>query len=179
MSVHLPSREEAAEMIKAASGEVFGTMLGIELEAGEPQMGEALLRDGVSATVGIAGRFVGNGTLLLSHDAACQVAGALMGEDFETVRVEVLDAVGEVANMIIGNIKTYVEETSGAGPLGLSVPTVVFGRNYQTRSRIGDCGIRVPFSFADQKMELAFHLADNPGEAEARAGYVQTHVLTA
>jgi chemotaxis protein CheX len=34
--------------------------------------------------------------------------------------------------MIIGNVKTILEEK--LGPLGLTVPTVIFGRNYQTRS---------------------------------------------
>jgi chemotaxis protein CheX len=45
---------------------------------------------------------------------------------------EVLDAVAELTNMIIGSVKNDLE--SHLGPLGLSIPTVVFGRNFKTRS---------------------------------------------
>ena len=45
---------------------------------------------------------------------------------------DVLDAIAEVTNMIIGNVKSALEEKVGA--MGLSTPTVIFGRNFQTRS---------------------------------------------
>ena len=48
------------------------------------------------------------------------------------VNEDVLDAVAELTNMIIGSVKTELE--SQLGPLGLSIPTVVFGRNFKTRS---------------------------------------------
>lgn len=48
------------------------------------------------------------------------------------VNEEVLDAVAELTNMVIGNVKTDLEQHTG--PLGLSIPTVVFGRNFKTKS---------------------------------------------
>ena len=48
------------------------------------------------------------------------------------VNEDVLDAVAELTNMIIGSVKTDLEDQ--LGPLGLSIPTVVFGRNFKTRS---------------------------------------------
>ena len=45
---------------------------------------------------------------------------------------DVLDAVAELTNMIIGSVKTDLEQH--LGPLGLSIPTVVFGRNFKTRT---------------------------------------------
>ena len=48
------------------------------------------------------------------------------------VNEEVLDAVGELTNMIIGNVKTVAEAI--VGPLNLSVPTVIYGRNFTSRS---------------------------------------------
>jgi chemotaxis protein CheX len=44
----------------------------------------------------------------------------------------VLDAVAEITNMIIGCVKTDIEGL--VGPLGLSIPTVVFGKNFRTKS---------------------------------------------
>lgn len=59
---------------------------------------------------------------------ACQIAGALlMSPPFEAVNEEALDGVAEVANMIVGNVKTFLEERLGS--MALSIPTVVFGRN--------------------------------------------------
>ena len=52
-----------------------------------------------------------------------------------------LDAVAEVTNMIIGNVKTVLESRLGA--MGLSTPTVIYGRNFQTaqlRQPGMDCG---------------------------------------
>ena len=48
------------------------------------------------------------------------------------VNEEVLDAVAELTNMIVGSVKTELEQH--LGPLGLSIPTVVFGRNFKTKS---------------------------------------------
>jgi chemotaxis protein CheX len=45
---------------------------------------------------------------------------------------DVLDAVAELTNMIVGSVKNDLEPH--LGPLGLSIPTVVFGRNFRTKS---------------------------------------------
>ena len=39
---------------------------------------------------------------------------------------EVLDGIGELANMILGNFKESIETQTG--PLALTVPTVVYGK---------------------------------------------------
>jgi chemotaxis protein CheX len=53
------------------------------------------------------------------------------------VNDDVMDAVAELSNMVVGSLKTVLEEESG--PMGLSVPTVVWGEKYVTRSAtIGD-----------------------------------------
>ena len=55
-------------------------------------------------------------------------ANMLMTEA-SAVNEEVLDAMAELTNMVIGNVKTKLE--SQLGPLGLSIPTVVYGRNFK------------------------------------------------
>ncbi len=61
-----------------------------------------------------------------------------------SVNEDVLDAVAELTNMIIGSVKTDLE--SQLGPLGLSIPTVVFGRNFRTRSAGRPSGCTSAFS---------------------------------
>lgn len=43
-----------------------------------------------------------------------------------------MDAFGELTNIIIGNLKNELEHHTG--PMGLSVPTVIHGKNLTARS---------------------------------------------
>jgi chemotaxis protein CheX len=63
---------------------------------------------------------------------ACKICSLMLMMDATSVDEDVLDAVAEITNMIIGNVKTDLE--ARLGPLGLSIPTVVFGRNFQTKT---------------------------------------------
>jgi len=49
-----------------------------------------------------------------------------------------------IANMIIGNVKNTLEEH--LGPMGMSIPTVVFGRNFTTRGGGSEPWTIVPFT---------------------------------
>jgi chemotaxis protein CheX len=50
--------------------------------------------------------------------------------EMPSVDDEVLDAVGELTNMIVGSVKNGLEDRLGA--MQLSVPTVVYGKNIRT-----------------------------------------------
>jgi len=121
--------------ISKASREVFETMLNLPLEI-EPSVMRNVIEpetfQGVVALVGVAGSWTGTGHMSCTPEFAQKLAGALLMSEYESVNEDVLDAVAEVANMIIGNVKTIFEES--LGPLGLTVPTVIYGRNYHTRS---------------------------------------------
>jgi chemotaxis protein CheX len=120
--------------IRTATHGVFSTMLGIEVEPGVDSLETAGAGpvEGVSALVGLAGKFSGTGSISCSATLACRLAGAMLMSEFSFINDEVLDAMGEIANMIVGNIKTNLELTFG--PMGLSIPTVVYGRNFCTRT---------------------------------------------
>jgi chemotaxis protein CheX len=87
--------------------------------------------------------------------------------EFTAVNEEVLDAFGELTNMIIGSFKTELE--SIAGPMGLSIPTVIYGRNFTTRSLGHEEWVVVPFDCAGHKMEVKVCLkAQNAGTDGSR-----------
>jgi len=52
--------------------------------------------------------------------------------EYPSVNEYVPDAVGEVTSMIAGNFKRFAEDV--LGPLGLSMPPVIFGHNFTARS---------------------------------------------
>ena len=92
--------------VRSSVENVCGTMLGCSVEVGESrQIGHPLQEsDGVVALIGMAGPWVGTGALSCKPDLACRLAGALLMDTFDTVNEEVLDAVAELTNMVIGNM---------------------------------------------------------------------------
>jgi chemotaxis protein CheX len=127
-------RGTIVESLIRSAGHVFSTMLGAELAHGEVTLestaSEAI--DGVVSFIGIAGSWAGTGSLTCSPAMACRICTAMLLTEVPAVNEDVLDAVAELTNMIIGSVKTDLERE--LGPLGLSIPTVIFGRNFRTRS---------------------------------------------
>ena len=165
-----------------ATSEVFGTMLGLEIEPGESYFEQAALdtTGGVVAFIGLAGRWVGSGILHCDASLACKLHTHLLMIEDEAgggaVTEDVLDAVAEIANMIIGNIKNPLEEE--LGPMGMSIPTVIFGRNFTTRSAATDSWTVFPFQCCGEKAEVKMCLSPAPEVHEVRHGFTPaTRVL--
>jgi chemotaxis protein CheX len=153
------TQQEIELAVSGAAREVFGTMLNLPLEI-EPSVMrhdiEPATFDGVVALVGVAGSWTGGGHISCSPQFAQKLAGALLMTEYDAVNEEVLDAVAEVANMIVGNVKTFFE--GKVGPLGLTVPTVIFGRNYQTRTAGVQDWVLVRLHSGEETMDVNFWL---------------------
>ena len=127
-----------AQSLIRSTSDVFSTMLGTELPAGEVTVEGTVEgatsepNDGVVSFIGLAGSWAGTGSVSCSAAMACRICAAMLMTEAPSVNEDVLDAVAEITNMIIGSVKTDLE--AELGPLGLSIPTVVFGRNFKTRS---------------------------------------------
>ena len=151
------------ESLIRSAGDVFSTMLGSELSGGEVTVegtaaGSASEpNDGVVSFIGIAGSWAGTGSLSCSPAMACRVCTAMLMTEATAVNEDVLDAVAELTNMIIGSVKTDLE--SELGPLGLSIPTVVFGRNFKTRSAATAEWIHVRFLWDGDPLMIKMCLA--------------------
>jgi chemotaxis protein CheX len=122
------------DSIRRSAINVFATMLGVELCAGEASIepDKPDTNNGVVSFVGVAGAWAGTGVVVCSPDLACRICNHMLMTENRAINEEVLDAVAEITNMIIGCVKTDIEVL--VGPLGLSIPTVVFGRNFRTKS---------------------------------------------
>lgn len=125
---------QLVDSIERSAINVFATMLGVELGPGEASIERSTpeSNDGVVSFIGVAGTWAGTGIVFCSPELACRVCNQMLMTDNREVNEEVLDAVGELTNMIIGSVKNDLEVE--LGPLGLSIPTVVFGRNFRTKS---------------------------------------------
>ncbi|MES2219677.1 MAG: chemotaxis protein CheX, partial [Acidobacteriota bacterium] len=102
-----PSSEDLYEAICRATEQVFATMLNMEIEPGTPSFEQDFPGhfDGVISFVGMAGAWLGTGGLCCSPSFARRIAGSFLMIDFPIVDDDVLDAIGELTNIIIGNVK--------------------------------------------------------------------------
>jgi chemotaxis protein CheX len=170
---------ELAGFIKTASTEVFSMMLGVDILPADPfvQKTASSPASGIVSLVGLAGDWVGTGGISCSAVTACRLSSLMLMAEFEAVNEDVLDAMAELTNMIIGNVKTSIEER--LGPMGLSVPTVIFGKNFQTRNSGNHEWVVVPFTHEDERLHLQLCLL--PGNENAqkttRHGFLMPNVL--
>jgi chemotaxis protein CheX len=164
------------ESICGSSANVFSTMLGQELAQGQASLEEGTPEpnDGVVSFIGIAGPWVGTGSISCSPALACRICSQMLMMEATAVDAEVLDAVAELTNMIIGSVKTDLEKH--LGPLGLSIPTVVFGRNFKTKSAGNHEWIVVNFNWDGDPLTVKLCLSPHERPASHVAG--ATHLYT-
>ncbi|MFY9855428.1 MAG: chemotaxis protein CheX [Terracidiphilus sp.] len=125
--------EVSVEMLEQIVGSVFSTMMSLEVSPTTATW--SLSGDRLTSSVYLTGDW--NGAVLLDCNPrqACQFAGRILSMDPpEVVDDDVRDVLGELANMIGGNMKCSM--TTG---VSLSMPTVMEGRDYDMRI----CGSQV------------------------------------
>lgn len=153
------THERLSEMIRQSVEEVFGTMLGLEVVAGEAFVDHnpPEPKEGVVSLIGLAGQWAGSGSFSCSASLAQKISGALLMQEFSSIDDEVLDAMGEVTNMVLGNVKTALE--AELGNMGLSIPTVIYGRNFMTRGVSKSAWSVVPFRCLDETIDVRLCIA--------------------
>jgi chemotaxis protein CheX len=107
--------------------DIFDTMLGVEVQPTEQEWRPA--KDRLTGAVYLAGAWRGAVLLECDHDQACHFTHRLMAIPLpEEVNDDVRDTMGELANMLGGNLKSVL-------PHGvvLSMPSVVEGSDYSLR----------------------------------------------
>lgn len=152
-------QELVIQAIRTATQEVFETMLGAPVDL--DQNAKCDPDSGMMALVGLTGNWSGAGTLACSPALGNQVAQTMfMSEpsaDPGAINDEVLDAVAELTNMVVGNIKNALEHE--LGPMAISIPSVIYGRNFHFKSLTGKMIAAVSFRWNSEPLELKVVLA--------------------
>jgi chemotaxis protein CheX len=173
------TQSELVAAIETATRDVFTTMLSATIVAGAVfvEKEEKTPTSGVISLIGFAGTWVGSGSLSCSASLACKIASRFLMAEYDAVGEDVLDSVAEVTNMIIGNVKTVLENRLGG--MGLSTPTVIYGRNFQTRSTKNQEWTVVPFEFEGERLCVQVCLTPNPDSDDKaqRPGFPVPHML--
>ena len=139
-----------------ATQTVFKTMLSINVDMGKPELKTVNSTSGdVTGIMGLVGDRKGTVAISLRNRGAMFVFKTLVGDDCTAITPEVVDAIGELTNIISGQARKEFEK-SGIN-LKAAIPMVVVGKdlemNFITKIPI----ISLPFFFA---------LDNNGGEKE-------------
>jgi chemotaxis protein CheX len=118
-------RVEFINPFVAATSDVFKTMLGCGLTRGPLSLQhEHAPRHEVNGLIGLSGSWRGMVVVSVDRSTAISAAEAMLGVRPPDVNGDVLDAVGELTNMIAGAAKTKLEEFK----LTIGLPMVVCGK---------------------------------------------------
>jgi chemotaxis protein CheX len=137
-----------------AAREVFDIMVGASLTAPSEPL-PAFVPD-FAAMVGIAGTLCGLVSLRTTSECARGIAAKMLGDDELGAAEAAQDAFGEVCNMIAGSFKGRV--TGLADGCALSVPTVIFGRDFTLFSLARGEHFEVTFSFEGKLLSVSLDL---------------------
>ncbi len=128
--------------------DVFKSFVGIEIEADTPYFIDNKDKKtwSISGIIGLTGEAQGALVLSLEDNLALELTTILTGEESKSVDDNVLDAVGEIINIIAGNVKKDLEEIYR---LVISLPTIVQGEGHSTfwASQPSTRAICIPFTY--------------------------------
>ena len=131
----------------AAARMVFKTMLNIELALGAPGLKELKTTSGdVTGIMSMMGDKKGTLALSFREKGALFVFNSLMGEEASSISPEVVDAIGELTNIVSGQVRKEFEK-NGVN-LRASIPLVVVGKGVKTNFITNQPIISLPFTFS-------------------------------
>lgn len=121
-----------AKIIESAK-EIFSSMIMMEIEVADEKVGaHQSLEDSISGIIGLAGMRKGVLAIHLPNAVAMAITGSFLGMEVTEIGEDVEDAVGELANMLGGNIKTILSERGR--DIELSMPSTITGKHYDFQS---------------------------------------------
>ncbi|MEM9351469.1 MAG: chemotaxis protein CheX [Planctomycetota bacterium] len=141
--------------------DTFSTMVECDARRGELGLDKQGPRPyPVSGVIGLSGRAAGTVVINLSEEVALKVASTMLMTEYTEVDADVVDAVGELANVVAGGAKAELEEFA----LSVSLPNVVTGVGHEVRFPSNTTPIAVPFDtdFGPFELQVGFEAVEEP-----------------
>ena len=127
--------------------EVLKKMAFMDAVPGKPYLKKEETASGdVSGIIGITGDATGSLALSFSEKCICKIVSNMLGEEHPEVTKEILDAVGELTNMVSGASRTQLEKMGMA--VYAAIPTVVHGQGHTITHILKSPSLVIPFSTA-------------------------------
>ncbi|MDR1903124.1 MAG: chemotaxis protein CheX [Treponema sp.] len=125
---------------------VFKEFIGSELTVDRPYFADmkAAADWDISAIIGLTGEARGAVVISMKKELAIKLTNILTVNQHIVLDDEVVDAIGEIVNIIAGNVKKNLEESF---KLIISLPTIVQGREHEIKWPHGQARIIcIPFN---------------------------------
>jgi chemotaxis protein CheX len=140
-----------------ATSTVFKTMLNLQTSMDKPFLKNDKITTGdVTGVIGLAGDRSGSVCVSFTENGAKVVYKTLMGDDCTEVSPEVVDAIGEITNIIAGQARKEFER-AGLN-LKASIPTIVVGRGSELHMLSDSPMVSLPFSFEVESVRETMHV---------------------
>jgi chemotaxis protein CheX len=113
----------------------------------EAYRGDLYLKDNsspkhhVSGVIGLSGKAIGTVVLSVSTEVALKAASTMLMAETTEINDDVIDAIGELTNMVAGTAKAELEEYE----LSVSLPNVITGNDHDVHFPSNVTPICVPF----------------------------------
>lgn len=128
------------EALLAGTKEVFETMIFMDLvECNDPE--RSVEGDSLLGSITFKGNLEGCMGICCGTGCAKAIAANMLGSepDEQISEEDICDAIGEVANMVMGSIKSRIQEP--VGRIEVSIPSVVRGRRLE--NSLGDRAYKI------------------------------------
>ena len=137
---------EYAHDIIDSTRDIFSSMIMLDVAPGEPfKRSDEKLFNSITGIIGLAGNTKGMLAIHMTNQAALAVTTAFLGMDVEEIDEDVRDAIGELANMLAGSIKSILDP--GGSDIKLSMPSAIYGEDYTIDCLADAQSVTVPFTF--------------------------------
>jgi len=143
---------------------LFDTMLETKLTRGKPFLKETIHPEhDVSGIIGLTGKAKGIVVLSLCEKAALGAAGVLLQQPCETIDADVIDAVGELTNIVAGGAKAQLEQLE----MSIGLPTVISGSDHSIGFPSDAPPVCIPFDCKWGPITVEVGLIDQPAAVPA------------
>jgi chemotaxis protein CheX len=130
-------KDDLDQILRSSASAVLTTMLNFDVEFGEP--GEPFFNgeSNIAGAVGLTGSYNGIIYLYSSAQFARTITCSLLSMTDSEIEGDdmVNDAVGELTNMVAGNIKSKLDNCNS--PCTMTIPSVVRGADFQIEAVSG------------------------------------------
>ncbi len=146
-----------SEKIIESAKEIFSTMVMMEISvSGTLGRENVLLDESISGVIGLAGTHKGVLAIHIPYKVAMAITSSFLGMDVDEINEDVKDAVGELANMLGGNVKSILSESGR--DISLSLPSTITGQHYDFQPTKEAERIIIPFRCDAGEFTIDFQL---------------------
>ena len=132
--------------------EVFNMMLGMKVTPHE----DTQLLPELTAIVGLAGSLCGLFCIRCSKETGAVLTRRMLNIDATDCQEEVMDALGEICNMLAGSFKARVPGI--ADTCMLSIPTTITGADYQVHPLRGGRRFDMQVNCDNEFLQIVLHV---------------------